>query len=79
MNDNDSRGTAAATSGGCGIGFILFIVFLILKLTHVIDWSWFWVVFPLWIGPATVLAISLLVFIVVFFISLFDNKHKRKH
>ena len=35
---------------GSGIGFfsILFIVFLVLKLTHVIDWSWWWVTAPLW-------------------------------
>ena len=27
----------------------LFIVFLVLKLTGVIDWSWWWVTSPLWI------------------------------
>ena len=32
------------------IGLIVFIVFLILKLTHVIDWSWLWITAPLWIG-----------------------------
>ena len=26
----------------------IFIVFLILKLTNVIDWSWWWVTAPLW-------------------------------
>lgn len=31
------------------IGTILFVVFLVLKLTHVIDWSWWWVTAPLWI------------------------------
>ncbi len=40
---NESR------SGGLGIGMILFIVFLVLKLTNVIDWSWWWVTSPLWI------------------------------
>lgn len=33
-----------------GFGGILFVVFLVLKLTHVIDWSWLWVTSPLWIG-----------------------------
>jgi len=28
----------------------LFLVFLILQLTHVIEWSWWWVTAPLW-GP----------------------------
>ena len=35
--------------GSGGIGFIglLTIVFIVLKLTHVIAWSWFWVLFPI--------------------------------
>lgn len=28
----------------------LFLVFLVLKLTGVIAWSWLWVTAPLWIG-----------------------------
>lgn len=32
-----------------GPAFILFIVFLILKLCGVIAWSWVWVTAPLWI------------------------------
>lgn len=27
---------------------VLFIVFLVLKLTNVITWSWWWVTAPLW-------------------------------
>jgi hypothetical protein len=34
------------------IGIVLTIVFVALKLTHVIDWSWIWVFSPLWIGAA---------------------------
>jgi len=30
-----------------GLGGILTILFVALKLTEVIDWSWFWVVSPL--------------------------------
>jgi hypothetical protein len=36
-------------SNGLGLGTVLFIVFLILKLTGNIDWSWWWVTSPLWI------------------------------
>ena len=34
------------------IGFagLLTIVFIVLKLTEVIAWSWIWVLSPLWIG-----------------------------
>jgi hypothetical protein len=31
---------------------LLFIVFLVLKLTGVIAWSWLWVTAPLWFGIA---------------------------
>jgi len=39
-------------TGGGGIGFagLLTIVFIVLKLTKVINWSWIWVLSPLWIS-----------------------------
>ena len=40
---------------GIGFGGILFVVFLILKLTGYIDWSWWWVTAPLWIPFAIVI------------------------
>ena len=40
------------TSNGLGLGTVLFMVFLILKLTGTIDWSWWWVTSPLWIPLA---------------------------
>lgn len=40
---------------GIGLDIILFLVFLILKLTGNIDWSWWWVTSPLWIPFAIVL------------------------
>mgnify|MGYP005807220939 CR=1 FL=1 len=48
----------------CGIGFggLLFLLFLTLKLTNVIEWSWWWVTAPLWIGAA--IAISAMLFMV---------------
>lgn len=44
------------TSGGLGIVGVIQIVFLILKLCKVINWSWLWVLSPLWIW-ASVLAL----------------------
>jgi hypothetical protein len=40
---------------GLGLGGVLFVVFLVLKLTGHIDWSWWWVTSPLWIGVAFLL------------------------
>lgn len=45
------------------LGLILFLIFLILKLTGNIDWSWWWVTAPLWIPPAFVLGVAILVFV----------------
>lgn len=32
-----------------GIGTLLTVAFVVLRLTHVIDWSWTWVLSPFWI------------------------------
>lgn len=53
------------TSGGIGFTGLLTIVFIVLKLTKVISWSWLWVLSPLWIS----LALILLVIIVYLLIS----------
>ena len=45
------------------LSIILFIVFLILKLTNVIDWSWWWITSPLWIG-AILAIIALVIFLI---------------
>lgn len=39
----------SSSSKGVGLPTVLFVVFLVLKLTNVIDWSWWWVTSPLWI------------------------------
>lgn len=34
-----------------GLTFLdaLTLIFIVLKLTHVIDWSWWWVLSPIWL------------------------------
>jgi len=39
---------------------LLFITFLVLKLTHVIDWSWWWVCAPLWIALALLVLVGII-------------------
>ena len=46
------------------ICMILFIVFLVLKLTNVINWSWWWVTAPLWI-PVSIVLVLLIIAIVI--------------
>lgn len=43
---------------GIGLGPILFIVFLILKLVGTISWSWWWVTAPLWIPFCVIFVIA---------------------
>ena len=51
--------------GGIGFGGLLTIVFIVLKLTHVINWSWWWVLAPSWIPLSIVLFLLIVMAIIV--------------
>jgi len=53
-----------ASSSGIGFTGALTILFVALKLCHVISWSWWWVLSPIWINVSFVLALLLLLAIV---------------
>ncbi|CRF33738.1 unnamed protein product [Brachyspira suanatina] len=53
------------------------IIFVILKLFNAVPWSWVWVLSPLWLSTALVLAI-LLIFIIVFIASALSKKDRSK-
>ena len=55
-------------SNGMSFTTILFLVFLVLKLTNTIDWSWWWVTSPLWIGVVIWVIISLILIICDYYI-----------
>lgn len=59
------KDTNISTNGGVGFLGALTILFIALKLTHVIDWSWWWVLSPIWIPVAVVLGIIAVVAIVM--------------
>lgn len=50
------------------IGFagLLFLVLLVLKLTEVIAWSWWWVTAPLWGGFVFVVVAYLVAAVIVY-------------
>lgn len=61
------------TYKGMGLGTILFIIFLVLKLAEigtVATWSWWWVTASLWIPLAFGVSIFLILFIVGIFIAI---------
>lgn len=53
----------AGSSGGISFIGVLAITFIVLKLTGVIDWSWIWVLFPLWM-PIAILLFAFLIFVI---------------
>ena len=54
----------APQRGGIGFAGLLTVLFVGLKLTGAISWSWIWVLSPLWIGYAIVLLIMAIVLLV---------------
>lgn len=56
MNDNKS-------SGGIGFTGVLTAVFIALKLAKVINWSWVWVLSPIWISILLAIAIAVFLYI----------------
>ena len=52
-------------SGGIGFVGLLTILFVALKLTGYITWSWLWVLSPLWIGLAVGI-VALVLFFLLF-------------
>lgn len=45
------------SSGGVGFTGLLTIAFIVLKLCKMIDWSWWWVISPIWISIGLVLLV----------------------
>ena len=56
MSNNSS-----SSSGGIGFVGLLTIVFITLKLTGYISWSWFWVLSPLLISASIVIFVLLII------------------
>jgi hypothetical protein len=71
----------SSSSSGIGLTGVLFVVFLVLKLTGNIDWSWWWVTSPLWIPVVFLLcivfgAIMVIMLLLIFGFN-FDDLKKR--
>lgn len=64
-------------AGGAGVTGLLGIVFVVLKLCGVIDWSWWWVTSPFWIPLALVVLILVVSLIIVGIKATFKTSTKR--
>lgn len=58
-----SESNKTSTSGGIGFCGLLAIAFIVLKLIGFIEWSWVWVLSPIWIPIVIVLVILIIIFI----------------
>jgi membrane protein YdbS with pleckstrin-like domain len=58
---------ANSSSSSSGVGFfgLLQVAFIVLKVTNLINWTWFWVFSPTWISGGIIVLI-LLVMLVLF-------------
>ena len=71
--DNSNNNRSSAAGGGLGILRVVEIVFIILKLLGIINWSWWIVLIPLWID----LGVSLLIILVIIIVAIImANKRK---
>ena len=53
-----------SSSKGLGLCDVLAVVVIVLKLIGVIDWSWWWVLAPVWI-PVIIVVIAYIVISIV--------------
>jgi Flp pilus assembly protein TadB len=62
--ENTTMEDKNTNQGGVGFFKLLTIAFIILKLCGVINWSWLWVLAPLWIGWVLVFVLLIITMIV---------------
>ena len=75
MSENNNK----TTSRGVSWAFMIFVVFLVLKLTKTITWSWWLVTLPIWGGAALgILFILFAIIVAAIAIIAMDIKNRRK-
>jgi len=52
--------TSSSSSGGISFWGVVTIALIVLKLMGYIDWSWWWVLAPMWLGALVVLGLLLI-------------------
>ena len=52
------------STGGMTFSSCLTLIFIVLKLLGLIDWSWLWVLAPVWIPPVFLIIVLLILIII---------------
>jgi hypothetical protein len=68
-----SESNSSSSSNGIGFTRLLTIVFIVLKLMNVIDWSWWWVVSPILFEIAIVITILFVLGVIALVAQLLDK------
>lgn len=80
--NNHIKVTNNHSSKGIGFMGLLTILFIALKLIGIVNWSWLWVLAPLWIPIAIVLAFGVVFLLIAALIGLASSgsssKRKKK-
>ena len=58
-----SNKSSSSSSSGIGFTGLLTVAFIVLKLCHVINWSWWWVLSPIWIAILIVIILILVAYL----------------
>ncbi|WP_018109726.1 hypothetical protein [Bacteroides propionicifaciens] len=69
-----------AKKGVSGLCTIVFIIFLFLKLTDLVTWSWWWITSPLWLPLVGLLIVVAIIGFLVSLMIVFEYllKHKTR-
>jgi hypothetical protein len=71
---NKNYEVSSSSSSGIGFFGLLTILFIALKLTGQVNWSWIWVLSPIWIG----FLVSLATIVLIFLFALWTNRREWK-
>lgn len=63
MTDNQKTNVTVSFNFSCMLG----LAFIVLKLCHVIEWAWIWVLAPIWIPFALLTLLLLIIGIIALF------------
>jgi hypothetical protein len=73
-----ANSSSSSSSGGIGFVGLLTIVFITLKLLDKIQWSWLWVLSPIWISTGLIIGGLLIALIVWGILQLFKQKRRSR-
>lgn len=77
-SNTNNNNKSSVSSGGLTFTSVLGIVFIVLKLMGVINWSWVWVLSPFWIGLLLgLILLAIMGLFAYFYVKSDDYKNKK--